>query len=97
MENMQYHPHIQSDMMLPANSEPSRKQQMQSSTHSYPNSQIASSVELDLSKQGMQMLDKMNKDEQATFLEFQRRLQESNRVSTASSFIDVANGLTEQS
>ena len=45
----------------------------------------------------MQMLDKMNKDEQATFLEFQRRLMESNRVSTASSFIDVANGLTEQS
>ena len=47
-------------MMLPANSEPSRKQMMSSSTHSYPNSQIASSVELDLSKQGMQMLDKMN-------------------------------------
>ena len=45
----------------------------------------------------MSMLDKMNKDEQATFLEFQRRLQESNRVSTASSFIDVANGLTEHS
>lgn len=42
------------------------------------------------------MLEKMNKDEQATFLEFQRRLQESNRVSTASSFI-VANELTEQS
>ena len=42
------------------------------------------------------MLDKMNRDEQATFLEFQRRLQESNRVSTASSFI-VANELTEQS
>jgi len=27
-------------------------------------------IELDLSKQGMQMLDKMNRDEQATFLDF---------------------------
>ena len=51
--------------------------------------------ELDLSKQGMQMLDKMNKDEQATFLEFQRRLQESHHVSTASSFI-VANELSDR-
>ena len=52
-------------------------------------------VDLDLSKQGMQMLDKMSNDEQATFLEFQRRLQESNHVSTASSFI-VANELSQR-
>ena len=41
----------------------------------------------ELSREGMQVLEKMSKDEQATFLEFQRRLHESNRVSTASSFI----------
>ena len=40
-----------------------------------------------LSNQGMQLLDRMNKDEQATFLEFQKRIHESQGQSTASSLI----------
>ena len=50
-----------------------------------------SPLDLDLSQEGMQLLDKMNNDEQTTFLEFHRRLQESNRASsTASSFINAS-------
>ena len=42
---------------------------------------------LNLSTEGMQLLQNMSKEEQDTFIEFQKRLQDSNRHSTEASFV----------
>ena len=49
-------------------------------------------MQLNLSSEGMQLLGRMSREEQSTFMEFQRRLQDSQRHSTEASFIGNADG-----